>query len=75
MTNDLRALAEHPPDDEPVTFEGLKVMLADTELTPWLRHGKTLLTFDSLIEVKTRGDVRRLCKVLGVELKETKGGE
>lgn len=75
-------VAEHPADDdEPITVEWLCVMgweLTDTrlELGPLSWHGfDNTMRIDcdiltSLPHITTRGDVRRLCKVLGIELKE-----
>lgn len=78
-------LAEHPADDgEAVTAEWLEVVgLSDAIELPeqfgiqfypdgyaglWYYYGPGK---DLRIECKTRGDVRRLCKALGIELKES----
>lgn len=62
-------------DAVPVTTEWLESTLHDTELSVSQRLGRYLLSFGSLVEVKTRGDVRAISRSLGVETRENPDNE
>lgn len=74
------ALREHPADDdEKVTAEWLDVLgfeygnLSGLYIRNprWSRHETPTNVFTKVVpHPETRGDVRRLCRALGIELKE-----
>ena len=73
-------IAEHPADDdEPVTDEWLDSVFGtdDSLCTEWHDEwGEKITWLDKfgLVSIpmpKTRGDVRRLCRALGIELNES----
>ncbi len=70
-------LAEHPADDEPVTEEWLRSVGGvnhHAEVGVWLEHTVgvnecgTVCVCNGRKDGATRGDVRRLCRALGIPL-------
>lgn len=74
MTEHVCALCGRPaaPADEaePITLEELEAAFADSDVFPSVRHGQTGVSIDTYIELKTRSDLRLLCRALGITLEE-----
>lgn len=74
-------LAEHPADDDkPITEEWIIKVYGRQEYWPTIWLGANVNIVDgsawcngrNLCDARTRGDVRRICALIGIELKESK---